>query len=276
MRMIAGFETPVGRRHPAEGALGGRRAAEPAQREDGVPAPGAVPDDERRREHRLRAALPRRGAGPRSSARSRDVLARVGLPGVEGKEVGQLSGGQKQRIAIARCMVLEPDVLLLDEPLGALDLKLRERMKIELKQLQTPVRDDLPLHHPRPVRGAGHVGPGRGDERRAVRAGRDAAGALPRAGERLRRRLRRRQQPLARPGGGARTGRARGWRSATGPRSAAGWGAGGARRGRRGRGLRAARGDPARRRPSGAAAGWSRGCCSTAPTAGCWCGRRAS
>jgi spermidine/putrescine transport system ATP-binding protein len=65
-----------------------------------------------------------------------DVLARVGLPGVEGKEIGQLSGGQKQRIAIARCMVLEPDVLLLDEPLGALDLKLRERMKIELKQLQ--------------------------------------------------------------------------------------------------------------------------------------------
>ena len=66
-----------------------------------------------------------------------DVLARVGLPGVEGKEVSQLSGGQKQRIAIARCMVLEPDVLLLDEPLGALDLKLRERMKIELKQLQS-------------------------------------------------------------------------------------------------------------------------------------------
>ncbi|MSU90046.1 ATP-binding cassette domain-containing protein [Rhodobacteraceae bacterium 2CG4] len=69
-------------------------------------------------------------------ARVARVLDRVGLPGVEDKRIEQLSGGQKQRIAIARCMVLEPDVLLLDEPLGALDLKLREHMKIELKQLQ--------------------------------------------------------------------------------------------------------------------------------------------
>lgn len=64
------------------------------------------------------------------------VLDRIGLPGVQDKRIAQLSGGQKQRIAIARCMVLEPDVLLLDEPLGALDLKLRDHMKIELKQLQ--------------------------------------------------------------------------------------------------------------------------------------------
>lgn len=66
----------------------------------------------------------------------KDVLERVALPDVAKREIHQLSGGQKQRIAIARCMVLDPDVLLLDEPLGALDLKLREAMKIELKLLQ--------------------------------------------------------------------------------------------------------------------------------------------
>jgi spermidine/putrescine transport system ATP-binding protein len=65
-----------------------------------------------------------------------EVLERVGLPGVSGRRIEQLSGGQKQRVAIARCMILEPDVLLLDEPLGALDLKLREHMKVELKSLQ--------------------------------------------------------------------------------------------------------------------------------------------
>lgn len=65
-----------------------------------------------------------------------DALRMVRLPGYGGRKPGQLSGGQRQRVALARALVNRPKVLLLDEPLGALDLKLRENMQEELKALQ--------------------------------------------------------------------------------------------------------------------------------------------
>jgi spermidine/putrescine transport system ATP-binding protein len=78
---------------------------------------------------------------PQDDARQRvtEALAMVRLPGMEKRYPKQLSGGQQQRVALARALVNRPKVLLLDEPLGALDLKLRKEMQLELKTLQREV-----------------------------------------------------------------------------------------------------------------------------------------
>jgi len=68
-----------------------------------------------------------------------DALHLVDLPGFEKRKTSQLSGGQQQRVALARALVNHPQVLLLDEPLGALDLKLRKQMQLELKRIQSEV-----------------------------------------------------------------------------------------------------------------------------------------
>ena len=73
------------------------------------------------------------------SRRSAEALEMVRLPGYAERRTGELSGGQRQRVALARAIVNRPKVLLLDEPLGALDLKLREQMQVELKTIQGEV-----------------------------------------------------------------------------------------------------------------------------------------
>jgi spermidine/putrescine transport system ATP-binding protein len=81
----------------------------------------------------------RRVARDQVRGRVLEILRIVGLSGTEGRKPRQLSGGQQQRVALARALVNRPRVLLLDEPLGALDLKLRKQMQLELKMIQHDV-----------------------------------------------------------------------------------------------------------------------------------------
>ena len=79
----------------------------------------------------------RRCRKPQLQGRTREILRIVGLEGFDERKPSQLSGGQQQRVALARALVNSPKVLLLDEPLGALDLKLRKQMQLELKRIQS-------------------------------------------------------------------------------------------------------------------------------------------
>jgi len=135
LRMIAGFIAPDG----GDIAIGGKsmREVPPNRRPVNMVFQQLALFPMMSVGENVAFGLARRGT-PKAERlrRSNAMLERVGLGNAADKRVDELSGGQRQRVAIARSLVLEPTLLLLDEPLGALDLKLREHMKIELKQLQ--------------------------------------------------------------------------------------------------------------------------------------------
>ena len=91
-------------------------------------------------EENVAFGLRRKGVkDPEVKSRVTDMLKLVELPGFEKRKPNQISGGQAQRVALARALINRPAVLLLDEPLGALDLKLRKQMQVELKRIQREV-----------------------------------------------------------------------------------------------------------------------------------------
>ena len=136
LRLIAGFDQPTSGHieifgETAEGVPPYRRNVNTVFQDYAL-----FPHMNVRRERRLRADGEGRRRRRSAMQRAAEALALVKLEGMETRRPAQLSGGQRQRVALARALVNRPKVLLLDEPLGALDLKLREQMQVELKALQ--------------------------------------------------------------------------------------------------------------------------------------------
>ncbi|HEX2020320.1 MAG TPA: ABC transporter ATP-binding protein [Aurantimonas sp.] len=135
MRMIAGLETPSSGDIRFEGETLGDR---PVHRRDfGMVFQSLALFPHLSVGDNIAYPLKIRGRGKAErEARVAELLDLVRLPGVAGRPVSQLSGGQRQRVAIARALAVSPKLFLLDEPLSALDAKLREAMQVELRQLQ--------------------------------------------------------------------------------------------------------------------------------------------
>ncbi len=135
LRVIAGFEQPDEGRVELEGVDVTRVA--PSERDVNTVFQDYALFPHMTVQQNVEYGLRVKGVARRDRrVKAREVLERVRLPNVGGRKPVQLSGGQRQRVALARAIVNSPSVLLLDEPLGALDLKLRQEMQVFLKALQ--------------------------------------------------------------------------------------------------------------------------------------------
>ncbi len=163
LRLLAGLEDADGGRVDRRRQGHHARLGEQARHGHGLPGVLAVPH--LTVQQNVAFGLRLRGVDKAErNKRALEMLELVGLSTQADRYAHQISGGQQQRVALARALAIRPQVLLLDEPLSALDAKVRAQLRDEIRRIQLEVGHHDVVRHPRPGGGAGDRRPGRRDE----------------------------------------------------------------------------------------------------------------